>query len=98
MTFSIEAPAIGCAYVFIDEYCNSVDYNARVKYWFFIRGEPGLSATYFGPADKLPALVKDVLAVKEVRVPVKAPEAKTDRDGRAKEVGRLLRENRGLKP
>ena len=100
--FSIEGPVrgegpeiVGCAYVFIDDYCYSVDYNDKDKFWFFVRGEPGLSACYHGPAAKLPPLVAGILAGKEVKVPVKAPETKEDRDQRAKQVDQILRESRG---
>ena len=94
--FSIEAPGgnAGIAYVFIDEYCYTVDYNHAGKYWWLIRGEPGMSACYHGSVDNLRSLVKDVLAGKDVRVPVKTPDKKEDAEKRRSEVTETLQKNR----
>jgi len=96
--FTIESnpgsPAIALGYVFIDRYCYSVDYNRSGKYWLVIRGEPGLSACYHGPVEQLRGMVKDTLAGKEVKVPVKDPDTKQDRDKRNREINDVLRKNR----
>ncbi|HLW64339.1 MAG TPA: hypothetical protein VKS79_03400 [Gemmataceae bacterium] len=81
------------AYVFIDDYCFTADHNPEGKYWLMIRGEPSMSACYHGPVDKLTGLVKDLLAGKDVTVPVKEPESKEDRDQRNKEINKALKEN-----
>jgi hypothetical protein len=100
--FSIEGQNRGAmraiAYVFIDDYCFSADHNAEGKFWLVLRGEPGMSACYHGPVEKLRGLVKDVLDGKEVKVPVKGPDVKEDRDKRNKEVNDALKENRSFKP
>jgi hypothetical protein len=97
--FSIEgnktdgAPmAVG--YVFIDKYCYSADYYDGGKYWLLIRGEPDISACYHGSAEQLRTAVKDILAGKEVKVPVKEPDTKENRDKRTKEVNDILKKNR----
>jgi hypothetical protein len=99
--FTIEsAPpgtGIACGYVFIDDYCYSVDHNRRGDYWLLIRAEPNMSACYHGPADKLHKLAKAVLDGKAVKVPVKEPTSplsKKDRDKRVKEVTDVLTKNR----
>lgn len=104
--FWIEGTAVttrfgGCGYVFLDQQCYSVDYNAAGKHWVFIRREPGLSATYHGPPEKLRELTRDILAGKTVEVPVKAParpETKAEWQKRADEVNDVLNRNRGIKP
>jgi hypothetical protein len=96
--FSIEAKpraaTRGLGYVFIDEYCYSVDYNSSGKYWLLIRAEPGMSACYHGSVEKLQEAIKDVLDGKEVKVPVKEPDAKEDRNRRNEEINDVLRKNR----
>jgi hypothetical protein len=96
--FSIESnpgsPALALGYVFIDKYCYSVDYNRGGKYWLVIRGEPGLSACYHGSVEQLRGMVKDILDGKEVKVPVKEPDTKQDRDKRNKEINNVLKKNR----
>src|SRR5206468_3208653 len=97
--FWIESPGDGavmaCGYVFTDGRCYSVDYNKAGELWAVIRPEPGRSACYHGPADRLPGLVKDVLAGKAVTVPTREPAAKEDREKRFKEVNDVLTRNRG---
>jgi hypothetical protein len=92
--FTIEGGAIACGYVFIDEYCYSVDYNRAGKFWLVIRGEPGLSACYHGSTEELRKAVKDILAGKDVKVPTKDPAAKEDREKRNKQVNDVLKKNR----
>jgi hypothetical protein len=92
--FYIESPPAGTtkalAYVFTDAGCHSVSYDAGGRYWAVIRAEPGMTACYHGPADRLVGLVKDILAGKEVTVPTKEPAAKEDRDRRNQEVNDVL--------
>jgi hypothetical protein len=93
--FSIESESkMGCGYVFIDEYCYCVDYNAKEKYWLVSRGEPNMSACYHGSVEELQKLIKDTLDGKEVKLLVKEPESKEDRDKRYKEVNDVLIKNR----
>jgi hypothetical protein len=96
--FTIEGGGLACGYVFIDDYCYSVDYNKGGEYWLLIRGEPNLSACYFGSAERLQKLAKDVLAGKDVEVPVREPASpvtEEDRAKRRKEVNDVLILNRG---
>jgi hypothetical protein len=93
--FSIEIDSLrGIAYVFIDDYCYSVDYNQKDKHWLLIRGEPDMSACYHGSIEQLQKLIKDVLEGKEVKVPVKEPEKKEDADQRMNEINEVLKKNR----
>lgn len=96
--FSIEAKTDntmrGIGYVFIDDYCYSVDYNSDNKCWILIRAEPDMSACYFGSTEKLRTTIKDILDGKDVKVSVKEPAAKVDRDRRYKEINEILDKNR----
>ena len=99
--FSIEADPrstqMGCAYVFIDNYCYSLDYNRSGEYWALVRAEPNMSACYHGSVEQLQRLTKDLLDGKDVKVPTKEPpsaETKEDRDRRVKEVTEALNKNR----
>lgn len=83
-----------CGYMFIDKNCYSVVYHKAGDYWSFIRAEPQMSACYFGKADDLSRIVKDLLAGKEVKVPTKEPDTKTDFGQRAKEVFEALNASR----
>jgi hypothetical protein len=98
MMFFIESqpggPMRGIGYVFIDKYCYSVDYNHDGKYWLAIRGEPGMSACYYGSIEPLRGMVKDLLAGKEVKVPVQEPDTKEDRNKRNQEINEALNRNR----
>jgi hypothetical protein len=103
VAFSIEGDPGGapmaCGYVFIDDYCYSVDYNREGEYWLLIRAEPGMSACYYGSAERLRKLAKDVLDGKEVEAPVKepaAPESKEEQEKRRNEVTDILKKNRKL--
>jgi hypothetical protein len=94
---SIEGGGIACGYVFIDDYCYSVDYNRAGKFWVLIRAEPDLSACYHGPAAQLHRLAKDVLAGKDVKVPVKkpaSPQSRAEWEKRYQEVNDVLKVNR----
>jgi hypothetical protein len=99
--FTIEAGGIGCGYVFIDKYCYSVDYNRSGDYWLLIRAEPNMSACYYGSAEKLHTLAKEILDGKEVQVPVNeliGSPSKDEKAKRAQDVTDVLNENRGVKP
>jgi hypothetical protein len=98
---TIEGSGIACGYVFLDDYCYSVDYNREGRFWLMIRAEPAMSACYHGSAGQLQQLVKDILAGKDVKVPVKEPNSPPSReatDKRAREVEVILRKNRNLPP
>jgi hypothetical protein len=95
--FWIEGGEIACGYVFIDDYCYSVDYNKRGEYWQMIRADPQMSACYDGSAEKLQQLTRDILDGKEVKVPVKEPTApisKEEQKKRYDEVNDVLTKNR----
>jgi hypothetical protein len=99
--FSIEADPRGtpvaCGYVFIDDYCYSVDYNRGGEYWLLIRAEPNLSACYYGSAKQLRTMAKDILDGKDLKVPVKVPSPLVSREGqekRVKEVTEILKKHR----
>ena len=96
--FSVESKPGGATralgYVFIDHYCYSVDYDRDGKYWLLIRGEPDLSACYHGPVERLREVIKDVLDGKEVKVPVKEPDTREDREKRFGEINDVLKRNR----
>jgi hypothetical protein len=97
VAFTIESPTLACGYVFIDDYCYSVDYNTDGQYWLLIRAEPALSACYHGSAKQLRKLAKDILEGKDVKVPVKettAPPSKEDEEKRRKEVNDVFKKNR----
>jgi hypothetical protein len=70
--FTIETGATGiaCGYVFIDKYCYSIDRNKTGEFWLLIRPDPEMAATFFGPVETLQKVTKDLLAGKDVKVPV----------------------------
>src|SRR5262245_57831284 len=89
IAFSIEtkegfAP-MGIAYVFIDNYCYTVDHY-KDKTWMLIRTEPGMSACYHGSVEQLRELVKQILDGKDIKVPTKEPETKQDAAKRREEI------------
>jgi hypothetical protein len=77
-------------YVFIDKFCYSVSYDYQQKHWLFVRGEPDLSACYYGSAEQLVKLIKDSMEGKTIQVPVKEPATKEDTDKRWKEIDPIL--------
>jgi hypothetical protein len=95
--FTIEWPGHACGYVFLDEFCYSVDYNAKGDFWLLIRVDPELSATYHGTAERLRGVARDLLAGKPVEVPVK-PGAKPltlkEREKLAPALSEILVKNR----
>jgi hypothetical protein len=72
MMFTIETgpTGIACGYVFIDKYCYSVDRNGTGDFWLLIRTDPEMAATFFGTVATLRKITKDLLAGKDVKVPV----------------------------
>jgi hypothetical protein len=68
--FTIEGGPIACGYVFIDKFCYSVDYNKSGGFWLLIRADPEMAATFHGTVETLKTVTKDLLAGKEVKVPV----------------------------
>lgn len=95
--FTIEAGNIACGYVCIDELWYSVDHNKRHDYWLLLRVDPQMSACFHGSVEELQQVTKDILAGKEVKVPVKklpAPLTQEERDHRAREVNAVLEKNR----
>jgi hypothetical protein len=68
--FTIEGGAIACGYVFIDKFCYSVDHNRKGDFWLLIRVDPEMAATFHGSVETLQKVTKDILAGKEVKVPV----------------------------
>lgn len=71
--FTIEGGAIACGYVFIDQFCYSVDYNRAGDFWLLIRVDPEMRATYYGTVETLQKASMELLAGKEVKVPVDEP-------------------------
>lgn len=82
-----------CAFVFIDDYCYSVSSNTEGEQWLMLRGEPGMSACYYGSVEQLQALVKEILAGKEVKVPIKDLDVKENSDKRTKEITDVMVQN-----
>ena len=70
--FTIEADTskIACGYVFIDKYCYSVDRSGNGELWLLIRVDPEMAATFYGTVETLQKVTKDLLAGKDVKVPV----------------------------
>src|SRR6185437_9291912 len=68
--FTIEAGNIACGFVFIDKFCYSVDYNRKGDFWLLIRVDPEMAATFHGTVETLRKVTADLLAGKEVKVPV----------------------------
>jgi hypothetical protein len=70
--FTIETgpTGIACGYVFIDRYCYSIDRNGMGEFWLVFRVDTEMAATFYGTAETLRQVTKDLLAGKEVKVPV----------------------------
>ncbi len=95
--FTIENETIACGYVFIDKFCYSVDYNRRGDFWLLIRVDPEMAATFHGTVETLRKVTKDLLAGKEVRVPVDEsvkPVPLEERRNRAPALNEILTRNR----
>jgi hypothetical protein len=71
--FGAAVKGLGYGYVFIDNYCYSINHSRTSESWLLILAEPNMSACYDGSAEQLRKLAKEILAGKEVKVPVKQP-------------------------
>jgi hypothetical protein len=99
MMFTLEAGPqdIACGYVFIDKYCYSIDRNGSGEFWLLIRVDPEMAATYFGTVESLQAITKDILAGKEVKVPVDEslrPVPNEERKKRSTALNEVMTKNR----
>ncbi|HEV3439514.1 MAG TPA: hypothetical protein VG122_19270 [Gemmata sp.] len=99
LMFTLEAKEsdIACGYVFIDEFCYSVDHNKRGNFWLLIRVDPEMGAILYGKVETLQQVTKDLLAGKEVKVPVdKSVKALTvkEREKLAPALSEVLTKNR----
>jgi hypothetical protein len=95
--FSIEGGNILCGYVFIDEFCYSIDYNIKNDFWLLIRTDPEMAACFHGSVDACQQVTADLLAGKEVTVPVKEgiePLPNTERAKRVPALNEILLKNR----
>ena len=77
--FTIEG-GIACGYVFIDKFCYSVDHNKKGDFWLLIRVDPEMAATFHGTVESLQKVTKDILAGKDVKVPVDESKGLTNKD------------------
>jgi hypothetical protein len=96
--FTIEGGPIKCGYVFIDKFCYSVDYNRKGDFWLLIRVDPEMSACFHGSVEELQKVTKDLLAGKDVNVPVdKSVKAVPleERQKRVPALNEILIKNRG---
>jgi hypothetical protein len=84
----------GVGYVFIDEFCYSIDYNAKGEYWLIMRAEPAMAAFFHGKVEELRTAVRDTLAGKEVKVSVKETTAKGTDKKRHDEINEQMIKNR----
>ena len=95
--FTIEGGGISCGYVFIDEYCYSVDHNRKGDFWLLIRTDPEMSACFHGSAEQLQKVTKDLLDGKDVKVPVNesaSPVSNKEREKRVPALNEILIKNR----
>jgi hypothetical protein len=95
--FTIEGGEIACGYVFIDQFCYSVDYNRKGDFWLLIRVDPEMGATFHGTVETLQKVTKDLLAGKDVKVPVDEsvkPVSLEERRKRAPALNEILTKNR----
>lgn len=97
--FTIEADTadIACGYVFIDKYCYSVDRNGTGEFWLLIRVDPEMAGTFYGTVETLQKITKDLLAGKEVKVPVDEkvkPLSVAERGERAPALNEIMTKNR----
>src|SRR5262245_40441353 len=96
--FTFEGARIACGYVFIDGFCYSVDYNRKGDFWLLIRVDPEMAAYFYGTVETLQKVTRDILAGKQVKVPVN-PAVKDlsveERLKRALPLQNLMMKNRG---
>jgi hypothetical protein len=96
--FTIEGGRIACGYVFIDEFCYSVDYNTKGDFWLLVRVDPEMSACFHGSVEHLQKVAKEILDGKDVKVPVMEstkPLTLEEREKRAPALNDILKKNRG---
>jgi hypothetical protein len=96
--FTFEGARIACGYVFIDKFCYSVDHNRKGDFWLLIRVDPEMAACFYGSAETLRQVTKDLLGGKEVKVPVNAAVkamSVEERLKRAHALQNLMMKNRG---
>jgi hypothetical protein len=94
---TIEGGAIACGYVFIDQFCYSVDYNRAGDFWLLIRVDPEMRANFYGTVETLQKVAKDLLAGKEVKVPVDEsvkPVSLEERRNRVPALNDIITKNR----
>ena len=89
MMFTIEGGEFACGYVFIDRFCYSVDLNRKAGFWLLIRVDPDMAATFHGPVESLAKATKDILAGKEVKLPVDESVKRLSLEERQKQVPAL---------
>jgi len=95
--FTIEGGNVACGYVFIDKFCYSVDHNKKEDFWLLIRADPEMAATFHGSVDTLKKVAKDLLAGKDVKVPVDGslkPLSNEERGKLAPALNEVLKKNR----
>ncbi len=96
--FTFEGARIACGYVFIDGFCYTVDYNRKGDFWLLIRVDPEMAACFHGTAETLRQVTKDLLAGKQVKVPVNEsvkPLSVDERLKRAFPLWDVMKKNRG---
>jgi len=99
MMFTIEAGTTGiaCGYVFIDKYCYSIDRNGTGEFWRLVRVDPEMAATFLGTVETLKTITKDLVAGKDVKVPVDEsmkPVANEEREKRVQALNEIIIKNR----
>jgi hypothetical protein len=95
--FTIEGRELACGYVFIDQFCYSVDYNKKGDYWLLVRVDPEMAACFFGSVETLQKVTSDLLAGKDIKVPVNKsmkPVSVKEREKRLPALNELLKKNR----
>jgi hypothetical protein len=95
--FTIEGGEIACGYVFIDKFCYSVDYSRKGGFWLLIRVDPEMAATFHGTVETLRKVTKDILAGREVKVPVDdsvRPVSLEERRNRVPALNEIMTKNR----
>ena len=72
--------------------------NRKEDFWLLIRADPEMAATFHGSVDTLQKVAKDVLAGKDVKVPVDEsvkPVSSKEREKRVPVLNEILKKNRG---
>jgi hypothetical protein len=95
--FTIEWGNNACGYVFIDRFCYSVDYSRKGDFWILIRVDPEMASCYHGSVETLEKVTADLLAGKEVKVPVDEsvkPLTNKERELRVPAVNEIIVKNR----